>query len=119
MIVHLSQEQLANVTNTSAPSATISSSNILSDIIQASGIMPANDSEIVEDADKDAVMQEDEIESPVVGNDSTNSERFFSSSKYECNNTGLTDHQSSTFQKSLTSSRDKEMAISCGRSNIQ
>ena len=119
MIVHLSQEQLANVTNTSAPSATITSNNILSDIIQASGIMPTNDSEIVEDASKDNMMQKDEIESPVVDNDAPNSQRFFSSSKYECNNTGRTDHQSSTFHKSLTSSRDKEMAIPCGRSNIQ
>ena len=118
MIVHLSQEQLANVTNTSAPSATISSNNILSDIIQASGIMPANDSEIVEDADKDAVMQEVEIESPLVDNDATNSQQFFSSSKYECNNTGLID-QSDTFQKSLANSRDKEMVIPCGRSNVQ
>ena len=118
MIVHLSQEQLANVTNTSTPSATISSNNILSDIIQASGIMPANDSEIVEDADKDAVMQEDEIESSVVENDATNSQQFFSSSKYECNNSGLTD-QSRTFQKSLASSRVKEMVIPCGRSNNQ
>ena len=114
MIVHLSQEQLTNVTNTSNP-RTSSSSNILSDIIQASGIMPANESEIVEDESKDVVMQDDEIESPVVDNDATNSQRLFSSSKYECNNTGIKD-QSSTFQKSLASSRDKEMVIPCGRS---
>ena len=118
MIVHLSQEQLTNVANTSNP-RTSSSSNILSDIIQASGIMPGTDSEIAEDSDKNAVLPDNKLESLNVNDEDDSSQGFFSTSKPEHNDIGLVEmtiNEPTTFQKPLDTSCDT--AIHCGRSKI-
>ena len=118
MIVHLSQEQLTNVANTSNP-RTSSSSNILSDIIQASGIMPGTDSEIAEDSDKNAVLQDNKLESLNVNDEGNSSQGFFSTSKPEHNDIGLVEmtiNESTAFQKPVESSCDT--AIHCGKPEI-
>ena len=118
MIVHLSQEQLTNVANTSNP-RTSSSSNILSDIIQASGIMPGTETEIAEDSDKSAVLQDNKLESLNVNDEGNGSQGFFSTSKPEHNDIGLVEmtiNEPTTFQKPLESSCDT--AIHCGKSKI-
>ena len=116
----MSQEQLANVTNTSNPGTT-SSSNILSDIIQESGILQSSDSEIIEDADKNMSMQEDKLESSSIGKEGSNSQGLVSTSKLEQNDIGLVEmtvNESSILQKPLESSCDKESDMHCGRSKI-
>ena len=118
----MSQEQLANVTNTNAPNTTTASNNLLSDIIQASGIMPGPGSEIDGDNDKNSVdipLQEDVLDSPALDNSpNANSDHIFTSSKSECNNIALietNDNETSSSQKHLECSSDTGLETNIGR----
>ena len=84
IVLDLSQEQLAAVSNTNVNTA--SNNSILSDIIQATGIMPSDDTEIVEGNDTEknicgARMQDEDISnSSEVENDISSSLEVSSSS---------------------------------------
>ena len=81
--------------------------------------MPGTDSEIAEDSDKNAVLQDNKLESQNVNEEGDSSQGFFSTSKPEHNDIGLVEmtiNEPATFQKPLESSCDT--AIHCGRSKI-
>ena len=110
----MSQEQLANVTNTNAPNTTTTTnSNILSDIIQATGIMPSSESEIGSGTEKNSAgipMQEDNA--PVLYNDAANSHNFNNVALIQTNVS-----ENSSSQKHLESPSDKAREICTGKYN--
>ena len=87
IVLDLSQDQISGISNTTSTSTT-SNNSILSDIIQASGIMPNSDIEVEDENTTnitmaDGQMQKDGIDSVRVENDTYNSHRLISSSNLE------------------------------------
>ena len=128
IVLDLSQEQLAAVSNTNVN--TTSNNSILSDIIQATGIMPNDDTEIAEGNDTDknicgARMQDEEIsDSSRVENDTTSSLDVYSSAKsaskeYAVNLSSRqdidNDHDINTSRHQRANSRPKRLGRNNGK----
>ena len=89
IVLDLSQDQISAVSNTRT--STTSNNSILSDIIQATGIMPNSDTEMEDENDTNKTMadgsiQEDGTDSVTVENSNSNSHHLISSSNSESSN---------------------------------
>ena len=89
IVLDLSQDQISAVSNTRT--STTSNNSILSDIIQATGIMPNSDTEMEDENGTNKTMadgsiQEDGTDSVTVENSNSNSHHLISSSNSESSN---------------------------------
>ena len=131
IVLDLSQDQLSAVSNTCT--STTGNNSILSDIIQATGIMPNSDTEMVDDNNTnktmtDSPMQEDGTGSVEVQNYTYNSHRVISSSNSESSNLAANEslgkdfddandaitNENSSSRQHLENSRNKQLEISSG-----